>query len=174
MWPTWTMPARARSAATILVLVLLLVLGARWGLSAATKPFPEREETSICTVQTVPAGTRVYPDQVTVSVLNASSREGLAGRTMQLLEDEGFAAGESDNAPSGTRIDYAEIWTDDPENPAVRLVASWLGPATEIIRRDSSAAGVVVLVGDDFKDLAKGRASMRVDADVRVCGPSAG
>lgn len=164
----------ARTIVTLAVLALVLVIGGAWGWSALTKPFPGRAEAPTCSLQTVAAGEKVYPDQVTVSVLNAGTREGLAGRTMQLLEDEGFDAGDSDNAPSGTRIDDVEIWTDDPEDPAVRLVASRLGDTLRIVRRDASAAGVVVVVGDGFTKLSKGRKSVVAQTDFEICSPSIG
>jgi hypothetical protein len=162
---------QARTAVTLLVLCVLLVVGGAWGWSAATKPFPEKAEAPVCVDRTIAAGERVYPEQVTVSVLNAGTREGLAGRTMQLLEDDGFAPGHLDNAPPGTDVAQAEIWTSDPSSPAVALVASRLGRGTEVVRRDSSAPGVVVVVGDDFTDLSKGRKSVVAEEDTQICIP---
>lgn len=164
----------ARTVATLVVLALVLVIGGAWGWAAVTKPFPGRAEVPTCSLQTVVQGDKVYPDQVTVSVLNAGTREGLAGRTMQLLEDEGFDQGDSDNAPGGTAVENVEIWTDDPESPAVRLVASRLGDALQIVRRITSAAGVVVVVGDGFTNLSKGRKFVVAHADTEICSPSIG
>ncbi|WP_341926484.1 LytR C-terminal domain-containing protein [Nocardioides psychrotolerans] len=165
--------ARIRSAVTLLALLALLLAGVAWGWSAMTEPFPESAEVSICDETTVPAGTKVYPDQVTVSVANAGTREGLAGRTMQLLVDAGFGRGQTSNAPSGTDVDYAEIWTDDPENPAVRLLKGKLGRDATVVRRDTTMVGVTVIVGDDFTRLREGGAWTKSDQDSQVCIPTA-
>ena len=44
-----------------------------------TEPFPGKVDPPICVDTTYAAGERIYPQDVTVSVLNASRREGLAG-----------------------------------------------------------------------------------------------
>lgn len=163
-----------RTATTLVVLALVLVIGGAWGWSALTEPFPGRAEAPACSLRPVAPGDKVYPEEVTVSVLNAGSREGLAGQTMQLLEDEGFDQGDSGNAPSGTHIETVEIWTDDPQSPAVRLVASRLGDTVGIVNRDATAAGVVVVVGDGFSSLSKGRGSMVALEDGAICSPSIG
>lgn len=166
--------ARLRSAMTLLVLLGLLLVGVVWGWSAVTEPFPESAEVAICTETTVPAGTKVYPDQVTVSVANAGSREGLAGRTMQLLVDGGFGRGQTGNAPGGTEVAFAEIWTDDPQNPAVRLLKGKLGGRATVVRRDTTLVGVTVIVGDDFMRLREGGAWTRSREDSRICSPPVG
>lgn len=163
-----------RTVTTLAVLALVLVIGGAWGWSAVTEPFPGRADAPTCSLQPVATGDKVYPEEVTVSVLNAGTREGLAGRTMQLLEDEGFDQGDSGNAPSGTHIETVEIWTDDPQSPAVRLVASRLGDTLEIVSHDTTAAGVVVVVGDGFSALSKGRDSMVAHEDGEICSPSIG
>jgi hypothetical protein len=162
---------QARSAITLVGLALLVVIGAAWGWSAVTKPFPGKADAPLCVQRTIPSGDRVFPVQVTVSVLNAGTREGLAGRTMQLLTDDGFAEGDLGNAPSATDVPRAEIWTTDPGSPAVRLVASRLGRGTQVVRRDAPAAGVVVVVGDGFSDLSKGPKSVVAESVSEICSP---
>ncbi|MDO9496583.1 MAG: LytR C-terminal domain-containing protein [Nocardioides sp.] len=163
--------ARLRTALTLGVLGLLLVVGVAWGWSAVTAPFPESTDTPICSAMAVPAGTKVYPDQVLVSVANSGTREGLAGRTMQLLTDAGFGEGRTDNAPSDADVEFAEIWTDDPSNPAVRLVASRLGERAKVVEAESDLPGITVIVGDDFVKLAEGRKWTRSDQDSEICSP---
>ncbi len=109
-----------------------------------------------------------------VSVFNAGTRDGLAGRTMGLFTDQGFVEGDSGNAPSGTRVPWVQIWTTDPKSPAVRLVASHLGRHVNIVRRKASGAGVVVMVGDGFTKLVRGREKVRVASDATICSPSIG
>lgn len=162
----------ARSAITISALGLLLALAAVWGWSAATDPLPAKVDTPICVERGVEAGTKVFPEDVTVSVFNAGNREGLAGRTMQLLTDDGFAEGIKGNVSA--RVGVAQIWTLDPESPAVRLVASRLGAGVTIERREPPGTGVAVVVGDEFKDLVEGERFAVAEADATICSPPVG
>lgn len=166
------MPEGARSAITISALGLLLVVAALWGWSAATDPLPAKVDTPICVDRTIEAGTKVFAQDVTVSVFNAGTREGLAGRTMQLLTDDGFAEGNSGNVSA--RVGVVQIWTLDPQNPAVQLVASRLGPDVEIERRSAPGVGVAVVVGDDFEDLVDGQRSVVAQDDATICSPPVG
>jgi len=164
-------PPAARTATTLAVLVALLIAGLAWGWSAATSPLPEATDEETCRVIDIAEGEQVYPDQVVVSVLNAGTREGLASRTMQLFVDQGFVAGERDNAPDGTEVQTAEIWTEEPDGPTVRLVRSWLGKNVEVRTQEASVDGVVVVVGDQFTDLVEGRSKLRAKVATSVCIP---
>ena len=159
----------ARSAITLAVLCLALVVAALWGWQAATEPLPAKVDTPICVAKQVPAGSKVFPQDVTVSVYNAGSREGLAGRTMRQLTDDGFAEGSSGNVKADVAV--AQIWTLEPDNPAVLLVASRLGKDVEIERRNPPGPGVAVVVGDGFDDLVDGRRTVTAEADAEVCSP---
>ncbi len=159
----------ARSAITLAALAVLLVLGATWGWSALTDPLPAKVDRPVCVDRTVEAGTKVYAQDVTVSVYNAGTRDGLAGRTMQLLTDDGFAEGSMGNVSA--RVGTVAIWTLEPDNPAVRLVASRLGPGVETERREGLGVGVTVVVGDGFDKLAKGRHSVVAEEDATICSP---
>jgi hypothetical protein len=89
---------------------------------------------------------------------------------MSLFEDAGFGDGDSGNAPEGTDVPYAQIWTTDPTNPAVRLVASRID-GVKVVEQASTAAGVTVVVGDEFQQLVEGRKRVKVRFDSVVCGP---
>ncbi|GAA4702583.1 LytR C-terminal domain-containing protein [Nocardioides conyzicola] len=158
-----------RTALTLVALGVLLVLAALWGWNAAMKPLPAKVDSAVCVDTDVAAGEKVYPQQVTVSVYNAGRREGLAGRTMQLLTDEGFAKGNAGNAASA-KVSTIAIWTTTPKNPDVRLVASYFDHP-KIERRDGPGAGVTVIVGDGFKTLAKGAGAARAASDATICSP---
>lgn len=160
-----------KSALTLGVLAVLLVLGVGWGVAQVTEPFPGKVDPPICVDRSFTAGDRIHPQDVTVSVLNASKREGLAGRTMSELVTAGFVEGQTRNAPDRTPVSRAEIWTTDADNPAVRLVRSRLGRPEVVEKDDPGAAGIVVVVGDDFEETVEGRPSITADADVVVCGP---
>lgn len=167
------MTSTVRTVTTLAVLAGLLVVGLAWGWSAATSPLPESSSSTPdgCTPIEIAAGEEVYPDQVLVSVLNAGSKDGLASSTMQLLVDQGFGFGERGNAADGTEVARVAIWTDEPDSPATRLVASWLGKNVQITSGETGAPGVVVVVGDRFKKLAKGRASVTAESATTLCGP---
>ena len=120
---------------------------------------------------TVQPGDRVAAPKVTISVFNASDRVGLADRTMASFEDQGFGAGKVGNAPKGTTVNYAQIWTHEPQNPAVRLVLSRLGPKAHILGKDPSGPGVTVMVGAGFDKLVAGKSSVKVTQPAQICSP---
>lgn len=150
------MTAAARSAATLVVLGLLLVVAALWGWNAVTEPFPEREDPPPCVDVTVAKGDRVTTEDVLVNVYNGSDRQGLAGATIADLQTRGFVPGETGNADlvrgQGKGV---QIWTDDRRSPAVALVERQFAGATVIRRADLPADGVVVVMGDEFTRLRK-------------------
>jgi hypothetical protein len=162
--------ARMRSAITLLGLVVLLLVGVAWAWSAVSEPFPEREEAATCTSAVVAAGEKVYPDQVTVSVLNAGTSEGLADRTMTALVAAGLAEGELGNADD-TDVSGVEIWAEDVDNPAVKLVKSFLGKGAEVVRRDGPLPGVNVIVGEEFPGVTDGREFAAADDEATICSP---
>lgn len=166
------MNPQVRTALTMSVMVALLAIGGFWALTAATKPLPKAPEKSTdpCRMIAVKAGDPVTPDQVQVSVFNAGTRSGLAERTLGLFADQGFAKGKVGNAGKSTRVSVAEIWADDPEDPAVRLVASRM-PGVEIIEGPRLGQGVLVVVGDKFDGLSTGRRSVKATSDTEICGP---
>ena len=114
-------------------------------------------------------GDRVSAPKVTVSVFNASDRVGLAESTMSAFEDQGFGAGDVGNAPKDAVVHYAQIWTEDRHDPAVRLVASRLGPHASIVAKKHGGPGVIVMVGPDFQTLVQGKQSTKVTEPVTVC-----
>ena len=58
---------------------------------------------------------------------------------MAAFEDQGFGAGNVGNAPKGTVVHYAQIWTTSPHDPAVQLVASRLGPSAPTSCKDTDS-----------------------------------
>jgi hypothetical protein len=158
-----------RSAITLSVLGVGLAAAALWGWQAATDPLPAKVDTPICVQKQFTAGTKVFPEDVTVSVYNAGTREGLAGRTLQLLTEDGFVEGSSGNVRAD--VVAVQIWTLEPDNPAVELVASRLGKSVQIERRNPPGVGVAVVVGDRFEDLVEGEKSVVAESDVEVCSP---
>jgi len=166
------MDTRLKSLVTMLGLGALLLVAALWGWAAVSKPFPEREGPAVCVDRAFAEGDPIRRGDVTISVLNAGTRNGLAGLTLDLFIDAGFAEGQSGNVPEGSpRVRNVEIWTADPRHPAVRLVAAQLGDAARVVRREPTTAGVQVVVGDRFQNLSKGPRRIVADRDVEICGP---
>jgi hypothetical protein len=160
-----------RSTLTLVFLVAVLIGAAIWGWGAAMKPLPESDEPPPCEDTAVDTGQKVYPDQVTVSVFNASSRAGLAGRTLDAFVDDGFGEGDSGNAPRGTTVTHSQIWTSDPQSPAVRLVKSHLGPGSDVVEGEALGIGVVVVVGEEFDELKRGKKSTKARQPGFICSP---
>ena len=105
-------------------------------------------------------------------MLNASGREGLAGRTLQDLQDVGFAEGQTDNAPKGTALTTAsEIWVDDVDNPGAKLLRARLGKIPVVAHPEVDYAGIIVVVGDTFGELRQGPQSVVLTDDAVVCSP---
>lgn len=165
------MEARLKSLVTLLGLGVLLLAAALWGWAAVSEPLPERAGPAVCVDRAFASGEPVRRADVTVSVLNAGTRTGLAGLTLDLFVDAGFAEGTADDAPDGSRVRAVEIWTEDPTNPAVQLVAAQLGDAVKIVQEEPTVDGVQVVVGDRFKNLVKGPRKVVAEGDVEVCGP---
>jgi hypothetical protein len=159
-----------RTTITLVALGVLLMIAAVWGWNATMKPLPAKVDSPVCVDSPVSAGEKVYPQQVTVSVYNSGTREGLAGRTMQLLRDAGFSRGQAGNAASA-KVDDVEIWTTTPDSPDVQLLATYLGDDVDIERREGPGVGVTIVVGDRFRNLAEGQRSIVAEADAEICSP---
>jgi len=156
---------------TLGVLAVLLLVGVTWGWSAMTTPFPHTADAKVCIPTTVEPGDRVAAPKVTISVYNASDRVGLADRTMASFEAQGFGAGKVANAPKGTVVNYAQVWTHEPRNPAVRLVLSRLGPKAHVLGKDPMGPGVTVMVGAGFGKPVDGKSSIKVTQTAQICSP---
>ena len=160
------MSAGLRTAITLGVLTLLVLVAAVWGWSALTEPFPEDEPVAICEDTTVSAGSEVRRDQVVVSVFNGSKRSGLAGATSAQLAERGFVTGDVGDSPSPAAT--TQIWADDPTNPAVALVQQQFKKA-KVVPGEAIGVGVVVVVGEKFKNLKKKQVeSVLAEADAVV------
>jgi hypothetical protein len=158
-----------RSALTLLVLAALLLVGGAWGWSALREPFPQQKDSSGCVTAQIDKGGRLSAAQVTVSVYNASGRDGLAQQTMSALAEQGFTEGAIGNAPEGVVVPFAQVWSKSPKDPAVRLVLSRLGPQAHVAPKKLKAPGVVVVVGNLFQKPVKGLPSVKVHRITEVC-----
>jgi hypothetical protein len=164
------MTRSARTAATLLVLALIFVAGLAWAWGKVTAPFPDKASDPACNDTLFTAGDKIVPEDVLVSVLNAGDRSGLAGDTMSHLVRMGFGKGDVGDADH-IRVP-AQVWAADPNAPAARLVASYLGKRVPIVDQDSSHPGITVVVNDDFPGVVKGASDEAVEDDTYVCSPS--
>jgi len=170
------MDPRKTSAPTLAVLVMLCLLGLLLGLKALTADLPDdplvESGPASCIEREVTAGEKVYPADVLVNVFNGGSRSGVARSTLGKLVERGFVRGETDNADGAEDVRFVQIWAEDPDNPAVRLVAKQFGPATKISSGHPSLAdGVVVVVGSDFTTLGRKVPSVTASEDATICSP---
>lgn len=168
----WQLTARLRTAITLAALLVLMLLGVTWGWAQVFKPFPGKVDAPICVDTTYRSGDELSVQDVTVSVFNASAREGLAARTLQQLEDAGFSSGETANAPKGTTLTGpAEIWVTKPDDPGVKLLRKRVGKVPVVEHPENTAAGITLVVGDQFGDLRDGPDSIVLTDDAVVCSP---
>jgi len=164
------------TAITLLVLVAILVIGAVIGADKLFAPVPNTEQpvatpSPTCTVRTVKKGQRVVPRQVQVSVFNGGHRAGLAGTTMRSLGSRGFRQGKVGNAPSSVKVRRVQVWTTLPNDDGARLVARQFHRTKVRITRTDLGPGVDVVIGDNFRKLAKGKRFVVVRRSSSVCVP---
>lgn len=171
------MDRRVKSAATLGVLAMLCMIGLLLGVRAVTADLPTdsliKDPPPACEARTIEKGGTVAATDILVSVYNAGSRAGLASKTMSQLQERGFATGESGNAPKGTPVRHAQVWTEDPTNPAALIVARQFGRETKVVKgKPVLGIGVVVVVGDTFDKLVD-RAPLKVKTNrrVEICSP---
>lgn len=168
---------RLRTATTLGVLTMLLLLGLVWGVTAVTKPFPSLVDTPTptgpCTERRIADGQQVRRADVTVSVYNAGTTDGQAGRLLEKLVLAEFPAGETGNAPAGTKVGAGvQVWTDQPGSPAVRLVVSVFGQGNAtVVEKAGLGPGVTVIVGNDLPDLRPGLKQAKAQGSFTVCSP---
>lgn len=166
-----SLSAHWRTALTLLVLSALFIGGVAWAWSQVTDPFPEALEVAKCEEHPVQVGERVRPEQVTVTVLNASERNGLAGTTMDDLTAHKFGRGDLGNAPAEAATAGAVIWAS-PGDPAARLVRSYLGGKVEIVEQPEEYPGITIVVGQKFRGVEKGRKRVQAETEGTVCTPT--
>ena len=163
--------ARATSAITLAVLVVLFVIGVAWAWSTVTDPFPEKEEQPACSDSSFAAGDRVTPGNVLVNVFNASGTDGLARETMDALVRKGFAEGVISNTAANTGKTGAVIWSSDPDGPGARLVRTYLGKDTPVSDQATADPGITIVVGEGFVGIRDGKTGVKATDDAVVCSP---
>lgn len=162
----------AKSAVTLLVLALVLVAGVLAGWQMLTRPLPDVTAAPTEQCETVERGSRLTAKKVVVSVYNASRRSGLAGETLTALERRGFTPGEAGNAPEDARVRAVEVWAQDPDDSAARLVALQFGRRVPVVEKSEPLGpGPDVVVGQRYRGLVKAPRSIKVTTTEEQCVP---
>lgn len=146
----WTTPI------TLLLLCALLGFGAWWGWHNLTKPIGGKAQPCVTVEASV-----LRSSDVTVRVLNAGNKAGLAGSVAAQLKAKGFkiaGTGNSDEA-----VDATVVRGSSPEDPEVQLVLGFFPQAvTEGDKREDHV--VEVILANDF-------AGFNADAPLEVAVP---
>ncbi|HET6693725.1 MAG TPA: LytR C-terminal domain-containing protein [Pedococcus sp.] len=165
---------RSLSAITTLVLLGVLVVFALVGWRTVTAPGPwsgASGPTADDCVSGLAKGDLVRTTDITVSVYNAGTRSGLAGRTQEQLAARGFLTGDLGNAPDDLGdVRRVTVLAASPSDPAAMLVARQFGKGTRVQKyADDLGSGVEVVVGDRYDGLSKAPRRMRAQADGSGC-----
>jgi hypothetical protein len=151
----------ARTAIVLAVLAVAVLLAGRWGWEQLTQPFgdatadaaatatPGATASPTCTpapeVVTLPE-----PGEITVRVYNASGVSGIAGRTADQLEQQGFVIETVANEPTGTRLNGVGELRSAPDSEArVEQLLRYL-PGVAWVQDDRTDPTVDLAIGTDF------------------------
>lgn len=159
-----------RTPVILLLLVGLVVLGARWAWREVLEP-PAVTLPDPCVAQPVTDG-KLLSEQVTVEVQNSGSKRGLAGQVATALEEQRFVVADVGNADDIQARDVAVVGAA-VDAPEVKLVAAQF-PNAEVRAEPQRLADhrVLVVLGDEFVGMAEGAAAaIEVDTD-EVCLPA--
>jgi hypothetical protein len=162
------------TATTMVVLLLILLVGAFVGWRTFSAPLPGSGSSASAKVHCVKGlkrGQVVHSDEVTVSVYNAGTRSGLAGRTLQQLLSRRFIPGDVGNAPGNlSGVHFVRVLSPTRADPAARLVALQFGPHTTVqVSHADLGPGVEVIVGDRFVGLKHAPQQLRARASGSGC-----
>lgn len=170
------MRRRVTSTITMLVLIGVLVVGAVWGWRQLFTDLPglgTAQPSPSCTTEQVKGGEKISSRQVTVSVYNGGTRSGLAGETLDQLAKRGFGKGDVGNAPADVEVRLVQVWSTVQNDAEAKLVARQFGKDIGVVfSNEDLGPGVDVIVGNEFKRLAKAPRVMELDHPEKVCVPA--
>jgi hypothetical protein len=146
---------RLTTAVTLVVLLIVLAGMAAYGFRQLTAPLPDGPSADpTCSGVEKQVQAYLKRGDVQVSVFNAGTRGGLAGTTLEKVEEAGFRAGNAGNAPRSAEVRRAVVWTTKADDPAAQLVSQAFGRRIRIEVTDTDLGpGIDVLVGDKFEGL---------------------
>lgn len=173
--------ARRPLPALISLVALLVLTGLVWwrvlhrsdsSAGGAETPCP----TPTPTVTATAAATLPVPQKVTVQVLNATDRSGIAGRARSTLIADGFKSPQkATNDTNGKVAGVAEIRYGPAGRDAAKLLSYFL-PGAKLVPSQSTTATVVVSLGNQYSKVstlsAVGSALVRDHVTLQSTAPS--
>jgi hypothetical protein len=169
-----------RTPITLLVLLAVLLGAGYYGYRTVISPSDDNSKNSgpatTCTKHRVfHRGQKIASSDILVNVYNAGSIANLASDTLGSLHGNGFQRGVAANAPSGISATNVTILTRHSALPEVRLVARQFQGRVAFRKGRPLAAGIDVIVGDEFKGMkAHAVKFLRLGRVVRTCTRNAG
>lgn len=139
---------KIKTPVILLALLVLLIVGVRWGLAQLQKPIPEPPPDPC--IETPIADGRLQSNQVSVVINNGSELRGKAGEVRQALEAKGFNVVAVGNTPEPA--ERTQIIGNDPEAPEVNLVASHVVGA-ERVGNGQPDHMVEIIIGSNYDGL---------------------
>ncbi len=164
--------ARARSAATLAALGVLLVVMAVVGWKSATTAFPSLSgDTPAPACVKTEVKKVIYRKEITVSVYNASKKSGFADRTMDSMERRNFVVGAVGNAPDDTDVPRVEVRTTVKDDPRAELVAEQYKPKAAItVSENALGPGIDVVLGPKApRPVVPAPKSLKLDKPTSTC-----
>lgn len=168
-----------RTPVTLLVLVGILLGAAYYGWQTVVSPATDTSTANGPTHASKPTcvrhkrflkGQEIRAADIVVNVFNAGTVSGLAGDALTALHQKGFGMGIAANPPHGVTASNVTILTNSPGSPEVKLVANQFIGKVLVRRGPSLAPGIDVVIGQDFKGIAKKAPNMlRLSHDVTTC-----
>ena len=148
---------RARTALTLGVFAVVLVLMAVIGWQRLTAPLPEASSQPAAACQVYKTKKQVTRKEVTVSVYNGTDKSGLADDTLAVLERRNFVVGAVGNAPDDAKdVTGVLVRTTVTDDPRAELVASQFQPKAQIEQTpEAGGPGIDVILGPDFTRLKR-------------------
>lgn len=165
--------SRLTAQLTMVAAVIVFFGGTLFGFRMLTAPAAPISKAPTCDSRTVTSGQDVTTNLIKVNVYNASSRSGLANKVNIALQRNGFLGGSIGNSTSGITTKTVAILTADKSDPQVVLLAKQFKDKPEYVAPGtSSSTGVTIVVGDDYKGLAKKPPrSVKSDRTLQFCLP---
>lgn len=145
---------RRRTAITLAVVAVVLAGTFYYAQSYWNRGVTTPTTAASCT-PTPGAGGQIAPGQVTVNVLNATKRSGLAGSTAKIVKERGFVVGRIENDPLKRTVPQpAEVRFGPAGEASAQLVLALV--AGSVPMKDTRAdASVDLVLGEGFTALAQ-------------------
>ncbi|MBG0854070.1 LytR C-terminal domain-containing protein [Streptomyces spinoverrucosus] len=181
-------PPRRRGRLVLIVTASVVVIGVlSWGTLQLVDVFTGGREASAagtkadCATKVSPSPSAAVavprPGAVTVNVLNATTRSGLAKKTADELKKRGFRIGEVGNAPKqwdkkvkGTGLLIGPVSAVNTSLPVLGTQLPAAGRSTDAARKGQA---VDLIIGDGFKELAEKPVADRALAELAAPRPAA-